>query len=168
MTSLDKPSLLQFALLNIRSLNNKTFILNDLMCSHHLDMFFITEIWLKQGDNSLFSKLLPADYLFFNTPRLAGRGGGLATVFKSTLKCRPFPSRDFSSFELQTLILTLHRPTLCVLIYRPLKAKDFINDFGELLGVLIPQFDSFLICGDFNIHVDCASDQLSEGVQRFA
>ncbi len=40
------------ALLNVRSLSNKTFILNDFISSFHLDFLFLMETWLKAGEHS--------------------------------------------------------------------------------------------------------------------
>lgn len=155
-----QPSPLQVALFNARSFN-KTFILNDRISSLDLDMFLITETWLKRGSNTPLSELLLADYLFFKSPCLSGRGGGLASVFKPILKYCCLPSKSFSSFELQTFVLTLHCPILCAVIYRPPKSKEFLQEFGGFLAAFIPQADCMLICGDFNIHVNSLSDQHS-------
>ena len=57
------------ALLNVRSLKNKTFIVNDLISTHDLDFFLLTETWQKPADNSAFSELLPPGYSFFSTPQ---------------------------------------------------------------------------------------------------
>ena len=73
------------ALLNARSLVNKTFLLNDFYSSHNLDFMFITESWIKVGDLTPFADLIPSDCTFFNSPRLKGRGGGVVTVLKNSL-----------------------------------------------------------------------------------
>ncbi|RXN28334.1 RNA-directed DNA polymerase from mobile element jockey-like protein [Labeo rohita] len=43
--------LLRFALINVRSVANKTFILNDFFASRELDFMFMTETWLNVGIN---------------------------------------------------------------------------------------------------------------------
>lgn len=63
------------ALINVRSLTNKTFILNDFFTTHDLDFLLLTETWLKPGENSAFSELLPPGCSFVSTPQAAGRGG---------------------------------------------------------------------------------------------
>ncbi len=65
------------ALINVRSLVNKTFLLNYFFTTHSLDFMFITETWIKVGDRSPFSDLVPAGCTFFNLPRW---GGGLAVI----------------------------------------------------------------------------------------
>ena len=72
------------ALLNVRSITNKTFLLNDFFTSRKLDFMFLTETWLREGDLAPFSELLPPGCGFLSSPRTTGKGGGLASVFKST------------------------------------------------------------------------------------
>ncbi len=59
----------KMALVNARSLSNKTFILNDFFTSHAMDFLFVTETWLKNGDISSLGKLSPSDCSFYSTPR---------------------------------------------------------------------------------------------------
>jgi len=72
-------SMIQFGLSGITVLKNVIF-------SYNLDLFFLTETWLPPGDVSAFSELLPAGYLCLNTPRKTGRGGGIATAHRQSLK----------------------------------------------------------------------------------
>ncbi len=76
------------ALINARSLVNKTFILNYFFTLHTLDALCITETWIKPGDLSPFTELVPQGCSFLNSPLLSGRGEGLATVFKDSYLCR--------------------------------------------------------------------------------
>ncbi len=80
----------KMALINARSLVNKTFLLNYFFSSHSLDFMFITESWTKVGDLTPFSELVPSDCTFFNFPRPNRRGGGLVTILKSSflVRCR--------------------------------------------------------------------------------
>uniref|UniRef100_A0A3P9CJF5 SCAN box domain-containing protein n=1 Tax=Maylandia zebra TaxID=106582 RepID=A0A3P9CJF5_9CICH len=65
------------ALINTRSLSNKTFLLKDFFSSYDLDFMFLTETWLRAGETVAFSELLPPGCCFLNTPRSSGKGGGL-------------------------------------------------------------------------------------------
>lgn len=57
-------SLLKVALINAQSVVNKTFLLNDFFTSHALDILFITETWIKPGELSPFTELVPQDCNF--------------------------------------------------------------------------------------------------------
>jgi hypothetical protein len=91
---------LRFALINVRSLTNKTFILSDFFKTQSLDILCLTETWVNTGDVTPFSELLPPNCGFLNTPRSSGRGGGVASIFKK-FNCRLLHNRVFTSFELQ-------------------------------------------------------------------
>lgn len=55
----------KMALVNSRSVVNKTFILNDFFTSQCLDFLFLTETWINVGDLSPFTELVPPDCDFF-------------------------------------------------------------------------------------------------------
>ncbi|KAL6461735.1 hypothetical protein MHYP_G00298800 [Metynnis hypsauchen] len=79
--------LCKLALLNIRSLSNKTFLINDFISSQELDFLFLTETWLKAGENHQLVELCPENYQYLNSPRTCGRGGGVAAVYRNSIKC---------------------------------------------------------------------------------
>ncbi|KAK7883879.1 hypothetical protein WMY93_027002 [Mugilogobius chulae] len=58
---------IRIALINTRSLLNKTFILKDLFSTRALDFMLLTETWIKPGDDSAFTELLPPRCSFFST-----------------------------------------------------------------------------------------------------
>ena len=160
-TSSTAEPTLRLALINARSITNKTFILNDFFTSRNLDFMFLTETWLRAGEFTAFAELLPPDCTFINTPRITGKGGGLASVFKSSFRCRQTPSNSFSSFELQLFEIHVQPPVLCAVIYRPPKFnKDFIQDFYDFVAGIVLNTEHLLIIGDFNIHVCCDSRPL--------
>ncbi|XP_039879700.1 uncharacterized protein LOC120728698 [Simochromis diagramma] len=161
-TANDLASRTRMALFNVRSLSNKAFLLNDFFLTTGLDVLFLTETWTSPGEFIPFSELLPPDCAFFSSPRLTGRGGGLASVFKNKHEARLLPSPTYSSFEAQLLELTGPRTTLCVVVYRlPKYHKMFISEFADFLGSILFKYGSVIISGDFNIHVCCMDDQLA-------
>ncbi len=89
------------ALLNVRSLLNKIFILQDYFTPHNLDFLFLTETWIKEGDLSPFTELVSLNCTFFSTSRQVGRGEGLAAIFKDCFHGRIIPAEVYGSFELQ-------------------------------------------------------------------
>lgn len=98
---------LRMALTNVWSLASKTFILNDFFVSQELDFLCLCETWLSPGENMPFSELSPSDCSFFNSPRPSGRGGGVASVYKSLFHCWQIPHAGFTSFELQLFEIIL-------------------------------------------------------------
>lgn len=123
----------KMALLNAQSLSNKTFVLRDFCTSHALDLIFITE--MRDGEVAPLMELCPPESSFFNSPRLTGRGGGVASLFNDRFKCELISYGDpYTSFELQ--LFTVNRPSvvLIAVIYRPPKYNDnFISEFADFL-----------------------------------
>ncbi len=76
----------------------------------------MTETWLSLGDSTALMELSPPDYSFFNSPRTAGRGGGIATIFRNCLKCNGLPDEIFRSFEVQLFKVDLPTSLLCALV----------------------------------------------------
>jgi len=160
----DSVSPSRMALINARSLVNKTFILNDFFTTHALDFMCITETWMKVGDLSPFAELIPEGCTFFNSPRSSGRGGGLAVILKNSFGsyCHSVPSTFYSSFEVQLLRLEFDDPVLLALVYRPPHlVKDFISEFTAFMGECVTNYCNILLLGDFNIHVCCQSKPLT-------
>jgi len=153
----------QMALINARSVVNKTFILNDYYVSSGLDFLFITETWLNDADMSPIAELVPNGCSYLSTSRSNRRGGGLAVIFNNKMKCKLLPVETFMSFEVQLMKIDLPLPVLCALIYRPPSYnKNFIDDFYEFLSVIVPSADRILIMGDFNIHVCCPGKPMTK------
>lgn len=145
------------ALVNARSICNKTFILNDFFTGRNLDILFLTETWAGVGKLSVFEELCPSNCSFISTPRSVGRGGGVAMVFKQSLKINTVSVRSYSSFEIQCVTLQSASFVLfCGLIYRPPNlGGGFVNDFSDFLTSVVPLYDCMLLLGDFNVHVCC-------------
>ncbi len=74
------------ALLNTHSLYGKGTLLSDIMIERNLDLLFLTETWQMPDDFIELNLLTPPGYSYLTKPRLTGRGGGLAVVFKNNYK----------------------------------------------------------------------------------
>lgn len=121
-------TLAKLALVNTKSLATKTFILNDFLTTRNLDFLQVTETWLSLCEFSPFSELVPPDCYYLNSPRITGRGGELATVYKNCFNCCQLTADAYSSFELQLFEIRLSTPVQCVLrniIRTPY--KNFLN-----------------------------------------
>lgn len=100
------------------------------------------------GESSVFSEFLPHDCSYLNSPQTSGRGGGIATVYKNTYKCKP----PFASFELYLFELGRSHTVLCAVVYRlPKYNKDLINEFSVFLAEIMPKYVHVVV--DFNVRV---------------
>ena len=157
---------LKFSHLNIRSASsvtpdlNKPAVLQEInfIRSQSIDIVTLSETWLSSDTPSAtLNSLTPANYSLLHSPRPDRIGGGLACVYRSTLKISQLPTTGFSSFECQCLRVTLPSSSLTILnIYCPPSASKttFLSEFCTLLESLISLPSELLITGDFNFHVD--------------
>jgi len=122
-----------------------------------LIFLFLTETWLDSVNcNSILIESSPPDYNFISINRENRRGGGIAKIFKKEFQCQQSFYGDYASFEYLSAVLKSCPKTLLLTVYRPptLSVAVFLEDFCELLSEICVHFDSIVISGDFNIHVD--------------
>lgn len=70
------------ALLNVRSLTNKTFIVNDIIRSHKLDCILLTETWLDETGSKELIEASPSIFHFYSVPGLTRRAVVLLIFFQ--------------------------------------------------------------------------------------
>ena len=90
---------------------NKPAVLQEFLTSDPLnpiDILSLAETWLPCDPlPAVLNSLTPPGYSFINSPRLHGKGGGLALIFKSCLKIKTVSIPLFSSFESLCVRLTI-------------------------------------------------------------
>ncbi|XP_070196467.1 uncharacterized protein [Littorina saxatilis] len=147
----------------------KADLIADYIIENKLDALFITETWLRPGDDPKIKQLTPAGYKTVSFPRPAGRGGGIAVVYKDHMHAAasfsdslPFPHTTFEAVEM-TVATTTTLTFLC--IYRPppntknkLKDSTFFDEFSQALDHYNVTSHSAIVLGDFNIHWDCPAN----------
>lgn len=149
------------ALLNARSVANKSFILNDLITTRNLDFMFITETWQKSEEYVFMNELCPPGCSFTCAPRTTGRGGGLAVFHKDSFSCRRVCCGSFISFELLVTKIGRSNPFYCVLIYRPPGVNgQFLSEFSDFLASII-KFEKILLLGDFNMAMNDSTSHIA-------
>ena len=133
-----------------------------------VDLFFVTETWLSaHGDEAKTAELAPSGFDVKSFTRQSrSRGGGIATVYKSTLgssitfkTCFDF---THTSFEVVQASITLQHNTLHFFcLYRPPpNRRNNLTDsmFTEQLPSLLDYVNSLpghvCLVGDMNIHFD--------------
>jgi exonuclease III len=156
-------SVIRAALVNARSLSNKSTIMNAFIDTNHLDLVAITESWLTGNDvvdNQILNDASPNGYNFFNVPRSHKRGGGIALIFRKALQIKSIPDFHLSNaFESAVFQVSNSSQMLTiVVIYRPpnMSRPAFENDFSFLISKLLG-VSNFVICGDFNLSVSTLS-----------
>ncbi len=149
------------ALLNVRSLSNKTFIINYLILDNKIDCMFLTETWLSTDGPATLLEASSTNYNFSFSSRCGKRGGGTATILSAPFSFKNITFEEYASFEYHCLVFN-SPPVLCLTVYRPPKrCSTFISDFSELLSIIHTNFNRAIILGDFNLHVDNQSDSLA-------
>ena len=65
-----KPAIV--ALLNVRSIRNKSPFITDYVLEHDIDILCLTETWLSTDDDLLVTSITPDGYTFHHVPRQTG------------------------------------------------------------------------------------------------
>ena len=171
-TECDSSHLLDFCLLNTRSVKNKADKISNYICDNKLDVVALTETWLKPGieDSTIIHKLCPEGFGLTHKPRnrqKCKRGGGVGLIYHNQLTLDSQSSTTFQSFEyIEHLLKTNNRNVRIVVVYRPppsprngLSHKLFLEEFAGFLEQQTVTSGCFLMVGDFNYHVDDPSDK---------
>lgn len=153
----------RFAHLNVRSLNNKTAVLHDIILNNALDFFCICETWHQPNDFINLNMSAPPGYTYIERPRLSGKGGGLAVIYRADISVTEITIPCVSSFECIAFKVNGVSPVLTVLIYRPPKPNPlfFFTELTELLTSLSAVCPAMIVTGDINIHVDNSNSNLT-------
>src|SRR6266516_6732028 len=126
---------LNISYLNIRSATvvkpeiDKPAVLQQFLLDQHLDIFTLSETWLSiDTPPSFLQSLTPQGYSIAYSPRASGRGGGLAVIYRSSLKMSTIALPTFASFECYCssfslphtsyftfTLLTIYRPRLLLI-----------------------------------------------------
>ena len=157
------------ALVNARSIRNKTQDLLHHSITKDLDACVVTETWLNKDDSPTVAALQTGGYDFQHVPRSKpNRGGGLGILYKEGVKVTKIKSANFPTFEMCLWkIYVKHTEFVLVAIYRPpYSAKHkktvpmFINEFSDVLTDILATCnnDRLIIVGDFNIHTENSND----------
>ena len=99
------------------------------MIDEHLDVCAVTETWLSNSAREHVTKgeLTPVGYKLKSKSVRIGKRGGVAVLYKSTLKCKKQKTESFSSFELLKLLLSKTNKAIyvCVLYHPPAGSKHY-------------------------------------------
>ena len=148
----------KFALINVRSLRNKTLLVHDYTddCSADIKIVALTETWLRDEDNASVSELCRDTFSFAHQPRGgARRGGGVGVLFRKSFQFVSRVSVDTCASE--TLSVTLRNAridctTRVIVMYRPPRScfKTFQDDGSKVLLIVAAHPTETIVCGDFS------------------
>ena len=153
---------LKAGLLNVRSACNKSSSLCEYVKDHELDIFCITETWLKSDNQSVVAEITPPGYTLQHIPRPMRRGGGVGIMIKDSIKTVASECQVFKSFEyIEKKIVIRSLSYLLVVVYRPPPSTKnsftvpmFLDEFGAYLEPVLITKCNILICGDFNFQMN--------------
>ena len=163
---------MNLALFNTRSICNKTVGVLQLLSDFQTDICCITESWLRKDDKAKFAEMKDLGYSIHSKPR-AGRGGGVAILYKNSIKLIPQKTVRYKSFELiESCYKSADGQLIRIAtIYRSGTSSSqsaniqlFLEEFENYLSSLIDKAGKPIITGDFNIHIEDPEDSVS---QRF-
>ena len=89
---------MNLALFNCRSICNKTTGVLQLLSDFDTDICCVTETWLKRDDHAKFAEMKDLGYSIHSQPR-AGRGGGVAILYRNGIKVTGQSSKKLKTFE---------------------------------------------------------------------
>ena len=141
--------------LNCQSLAPKIDTVMDILKTKKITICFLNETYFKKAKNATTSHIEEYGFKTFHS-NVFGRAKGTAILLKSNLKYNrvELGTDIYSSFDI--VVLHLPNSTCLVCLYRWGRfgaAFDFfLNEFASFLTELVTSCDSYIICGDFNIH----------------
>ena len=163
VSSSQPDDMLRFAVINARSLRNKTAVFVDHIIEQNIDVCAVTETWLKDKDTASIADICQSGYSFKSFPRPSNRmGGGTGVMFNSSLNVSLSRGRDMQSFEYSEWNFSIaHRSVKLIVVYHPpysvahpILPGRFFDEFSNYLETIVLSPEILLISGDFNFHLD--------------
>ena len=152
------PGPINFDFVNCHSIRNKGPLIGDTIVSNNLDILVLAETHIQISDtDSLLKSVTPPGFQLTHRSRMTGRGGGVGFVTRKDLSAKTVDSPTHSTFENIVISIVTHLKLFVVTcVYRTPGScsSAFLEDFLFFCGFLSSLTPSFIICGDFNIHVD--------------
>ena len=114
------------------------------------------------GDELKVSECTPSGYVLRQQPRVGKIGGGLALIYKQSLKLASWkPIASVKSFEaVEATFLHQRLSMKIILVYRPppsvknkFTVSQFMNEFNTTLEKYAICPGDLYIAGDFNLHL---------------
>jgi hypothetical protein len=146
---------------NAQSLRAKTELVQDYCRDENIDLFLVTESWLKDDDLAVIGELENSGrFTLLHTPRAGRAGGGVACLVNSKFHATKVNTPKMKSFEHIAISLKSDRKSVSVVVlYRPEPSRhnpytmsEFFDEFTQLLAHFNSIRGEVVIVGDFNFH----------------
>ncbi len=157
---------IHFGFINIRSINNKALLIDDMIVDHGMDILGLCETWLKPIEVLPLVEATPPNYSNSHIARASKAGGGVGIIFNPSLGLVHDHRHKLSSCEILSM-----RPSATtglgsfysVMLYHPPGPySSFLDEFSDFLSDLVTHTDNIIIFGDFNIRVNHKTDPLTK------
>ena len=128
-------SLTHYALINCRSIINKSADFQVELVHNKVDICSLTETWIRKDDTTTVSQICPPGYKAISLLRSNEQGGGIAAVYKDSIMIRRSNTSDYSSMECTDFVVSLPGLSLnMAVIYRPPNKSilSFANGFWTI------------------------------------
>ena len=149
---------MSFGLLNARSARHKAALIHDVIADHRLDVLALTETWIpSDAPDAVKLDVAPPGYSVVHRHRGSSadrRGGGVAVIYRDSVKCTPVDVGDYSQFEsLAVKVVGRQSSVVVVSVYRPPGelTSTFVDQLSDLFDQLVLLDCRFVVVGDLNV-----------------
>ena len=132
----------------------------DFADARKVDVCFLSETWLKKQHKSIKNQINKYNFKLFHTNTF-GRCKGTAVLLKNSIGYRKVEInkfQSFSTFEVIVVHLNDANSTCLISVYRYHASgsgfDSFLSEFSKFLADVVVMYNSYLICGDFNVHMN--------------
>ena len=158
--------------MNTRSIRHKVLQVMSYLTENNIDIAFIQESWIKKTDGHLITEIKEFGYslISYRKPRRLDLGGGVAVIYKNTLKVQTVKTNTYRSFEnVECKLLTEGGWYLFSNMYRPdysqknrYTVKHFIEEYSSYIDELCSHSLPTILLGDYNLHLETLFDSYIE------
>ena len=129
-----------------------------------IDIICLCETWFDAQTGRFTALIREAGYEITHANRDGTRGGGVAVLYKKTMKVKPgdFSATKYTSFEYASCIFhTSAQKIMIICVYRKqeISCISFCEEFEKFMDSVFHKGDQVIIVGDFNVWIEQSSTE---------